>query len=528
MGKYRFVGLLIGCLLLAGCYAKHTPPLDQPGDHAEAVDLNPVVIEEELELDQHAKTFDIPIVVNQRVEAFIKYFQGPGRAVFGRYLQRSRRYIPMMRNVLREHGLPEDLVYLAMIESGFNPRAYSRAHASGPWQFIYRTGKRYNLQVNDWVDERNDPEKSTVAAARHLKDLYDELQDWYLAAASYNAGIGKIRRAIKHYRTEDFWELVKKGRILKPETKNYVPKMIAAAMIAKDPDRYGFSGIEYDKPFDVAKISLAKPTDLRLLAERANCDYEELKRLNPELRRFCTPPDASPYELRVPAEMKEKFEAADLSITDQERLRFKAYTVRRGDNLSAIAARYGVSPSDVMKLNRISNVRRIRQGTVLILPIPFDAAERKRESRAVVAARTAAVMPPNGRREIQVRVKRGESLYVLAGQYGVSVDDLKRWNRLRRGRVFVGQRLKVYVKEEASRVQTKAAVARADGGPETAAQNDVDRERAAKIIQYRVKRGDTLWGIAKRYSIDIGTILSANDFDSDVKLYPGKRIKIPI
>jgi len=182
---------------------------------------------------KQAQEFDIPIVINARVEHFIQYFQTTARKIFVNWLARSERYIPFMRNLLRESGLPEDLVYMALIESGFNPYAYSRMKASGPWQFIYFTGKKYGLNVSWWVDERRDPEKSTIAAAKYLKDLYDLFECWYLAAAGYNAGEGKIINAMKRYRTEDFWELTK-YRYLKRETKDYVPQMIAAALIAKN------------------------------------------------------------------------------------------------------------------------------------------------------------------------------------------------------------------------------------------------------------------------------------------------------
>ena len=214
---------------------------------------------------KQAQEFDIPIVINAKVEQFIQYFQTTARKAFSNWLARSEKYIPFMRNHLKENGLPEDLVYMALIESGFNPYAYSRSKASGPWQFIYLTGKRYGLRSNWWIDERRDPEKSTIAAAKYLKDLYDMFECWYLAAAGYNAGEGKIATAMKRYRTEDFWELTK-YRYLKQETKNYVPQMIAAALIAKDPERYGFVGIEYQEPLRYDKVRVPEVTDLRLIA----------------------------------------------------------------------------------------------------------------------------------------------------------------------------------------------------------------------------------------------------------------------
>jgi membrane-bound lytic murein transglycosylase D len=242
---------------------------------------HPVEIDEEESAKESPEvTFDIPIVINGQVERFIEYFQTTHRKPFALWLQRSGRYIPMMKEVLKQHGLPEDLVYLALIESGFNPKAYSRRRASGPWQFITRTGKKYGLEVDWWIDERRDPEKSTIAAARHLKDLYDQFSCWYLAAAGYNAGAAKISRAIQRYQTEDFWELTK-HKYLKRETRHYVPKMIAAALIAKEPEKYGFTDIVYDEPIRYEKVTVPDATDLKVIARLCEVDYETIKALNP-------------------------------------------------------------------------------------------------------------------------------------------------------------------------------------------------------------------------------------------------------
>ena len=224
--------------------------------------------------------FDIPIVINDKVEQFIQYFQTTIRDRFLTWLARAEKYIPFMKNLLKEHGLPEDLVYMALIESGFDPYAYSRSKASGPWQFIYFTGKRYGLRVNWWVDERRDPEKSTIAAAKYLKDLYKMFECWYLAAAGYNAGEYKIINAIKRYRTEDFWKLTKHP-YLKREAKDYVPQMIAAALISKDPGKYGFTDFEYQEPLRYEKVKVPELTDLSSIAKACETSVEEIKDFNP-------------------------------------------------------------------------------------------------------------------------------------------------------------------------------------------------------------------------------------------------------
>src|SRR4030042_2101942 len=217
--------------------------------------------------------FDIPIVINARVEQFIECFQTTARERFVTWLGRSQKYIPLMKNLFKAHGLPEDLVYIALIESGFDPYAYSRSKASGPWQFIYWTGKKYGLKVNWWVEARRDPDKSTPAAAKYLKDLHERFECWYLAAAGYNAGEYKIINAMKRYRTVDFWKLAE-YRYLKRETKNYVPQMIAVALIAKDPKRYGFTDVEYQEPLRNEKVRARELQALFLVAKACETSVE--------------------------------------------------------------------------------------------------------------------------------------------------------------------------------------------------------------------------------------------------------------
>ncbi len=315
--------------------------------------------------------FDIPIVINAKVEQFIQSFQTTARKPFSNWLARSERYIPFMRNLLKGSGLPEDLVYLALIESGFNPYAYSRAKASGPWQFIYLTGKRYGLRSNWWIDERRDPEKSTIAAAKYLKDLYDMFECWYLAAAGYNAGERKIATAMKRYRTEDFWELTK-YRYLKRETKDYVPQMIAAALIAKDPEKYGFFGIEYQEPLRYEKVKVPEVTDLRLIARACEVTMDEIKELNPELSRWCTPPNLPDYEIKIPFGKKELFSKNFETLYPGERFQFKTHLVKKGDTFSNIARLYRVDLEPILEMNRLNKKSRLAIGMNLLIPLPKD------------------------------------------------------------------------------------------------------------------------------------------------------------
>ncbi len=315
--------------------------------------------------------FDIPIVINEKVEKFIGIFQTTKRDKFVTWLARSGRYIPTMRKLLKEHGLPEDLVYMAFIESGFDPFAYSRSKAVGPWQFIYLTGKRYGLRVNWWVDERRDPEKSTIAAAKYLKDLYETFSCWYLAAAGYNAGEYKIVKAIKRYRTEDFWTLTK-VRYLNRETKDYVPLMIAAALVAKDPEKYGFTDVEYQKPLRYAKVKVPELTGLSLVAKACDASLEEIKELNPELRRGVTPPNDNEYEIKIPYGKKDLFPVTFEILQAFEKFEFKTHLVKKGETLKGIARLYRVDLDPLLEINHLTKVTPISKGTILSIPISKD------------------------------------------------------------------------------------------------------------------------------------------------------------
>jgi len=312
--------------------------------------------------------FDIPIVINDRVEQFIQVFQTTLRDKFVTWLARSEKYIPFMKNFLKEHGLPGDLVYLSLIESGFNPYAYSRSKASGLWQFISMTGKRYGLRVNWWVDERRDPEKSTIAAAKYLKDLYEMFACWHLAAAGYNAGEYKIMRAMKRYRTEDFWELTK-HRYLKRETKDYVPQMIAAAIIAKDPEKYGFTDVEYQEPLRYEEVKVPELTDLSLIAEACETSPEEIKDLNPELRRGVTPPNENEYAIKIPFGKKDLFLENFEALQPLKKFQFKTHLVKKGDTLKGIARLYRVDLEPLLEINDLNKKSRISRGMTLLIPI---------------------------------------------------------------------------------------------------------------------------------------------------------------
>ena len=391
--------------------------------------------------NRKAKDFDIPIVINEKVEHFIQYFQTTLKNRFSNWLARSEKYIPFMRNVLKENGLPEDLVYMALIESGFNPYAYSRSNASGPWQFIYLTGKRYGLMSNGWIDERRDPEKSTLAAAKYLKDLYDMFECWYLAAAGYNAGENKIATAMKRYRTEDFWELTK-YRYLKQETKDYVPQMIAAALIAKDPENYGFFDIEYQEPLRYEKVKVPEVTDLRLIAQACEVTLNEIKELNPELSRWCTPPNFPEYEIKIPFGKKELFSRNFSNLYSGERFQFKTHLVKKGDTFPKIARLYRVDLEPILEMNRLSRKSHLSIGMNLLIPLPKDQGPssdrmaKKKSGETVHGSKPAETTT--------YTIKKGDTLWSIANEAGVNLGALSRWNNLYpEKKLMPGDKLKI-------------------------------------------------------------------------------------
>ncbi len=473
--------------------AFHPPISDEPSD-----DFYLEVVSTE----GTEKKFDIPIVINEKVEHFLNYFQTTGRKSFSNWLARSGKYIPFMREVLKTNGLPEDLVYLAMIESGFNPYAYSRSKALGPWQFIYLTGKRYGLKSNWWVDERRDPEKSTIAAARYLKDLYDMFECWYLAAAGYNAGENKIANGMRRYRTEDFWELTK-HRYLKKETKDYVPQMIAAALLAKDPEKYGFVGIEYEEPLQYDKVTVPPGTDLRIIARACEISTEELKELNPELRRWCTPPNVAEYEIKIPFGKKELFLKNFEALRPVKNSSFRTHRVKRGETLQQIARLHRVDLEPILEMNRLERRSRLSIGMELLIPLPNEKAG----SLAVGLSDGKGRLPESG--EITYTIKKGDTLWSIANEMGVNIGALSTWNNLHpEGRLRPGDKIKIKMVDHPS---------------SSSPQNIEKRE-----ILYVVQPGDSLWSIAHRFKVSVSEIRLWNKLDGKDRIYPNDRLKLKV
>jgi len=411
-------------------------------DEGEEEDLTALLTED------YAGQFDIPIVFNEAVQYFIRYFTTEKRKIFANWLKRSRRYVPMIKEILRDQGLPEDLLYLAMIESGFNPKAYSPMKACGPWQFIYSTGGRYGLRVNHWVDERRDPEKSTVAAALYLKDLFNQFGNWYLVAASFNAGEKRVERAVEKHETSDFWEL-SKYNTLPRETREYIPRLLAAAIIAKEPERFGFTNITYDQPITFTSERVPGGIPLTALAKAASTSVTEVSALNPELLTGITPPDVDDYTIRLPQSIRkgEFREDLDAALEREERVEgVTAYTCKRRDRLALVMKRFGVTYNDLALVNGCALVA--KQGAVIYIPriqakeepqeekVALGKPSRHRLSKAMVQAKAAGAN--NNRYHI---VRRGENLAGISEKYGIDLETLKHINRLKKGQIYPNMRI---------------------------------------------------------------------------------------
>ncbi|PKL51729.1 MAG: lytic transglycosylase [Nitrospira bacterium HGW-Nitrospira-1] len=306
-------------------------------------------------------------VASKAVEKNIGLFSNTIRDRFSLWLSRSGKYLDMMKEILRQKDVPENIVFLSLIESGFNPGAYSVAHAAGPWQFIASTARRYGLEINWWKDERRDPVKSTGAAASYLKDLYKMFGSWNLAMAAYNAGEGRIQKAMKRSNADNYWALLGTKHI-KTETKEYVPRFIAASLIATNPGEFGFDEIEYHEPLSFDEVDLNSPIDLSVAAECAGATVEEIRRLNPELRRWCTPPDVPIYTLKIPEGTKEQFFKALASIPENERFTIERYAVKKGETFSRIAKKTGVPVPVILSLNSMEKIMPLKTGSVVYLP----------------------------------------------------------------------------------------------------------------------------------------------------------------
>jgi membrane-bound lytic murein transglycosylase D len=377
---------------------------------------------EDLKLENYY--FDIPVVYNDAVKKWISYFLKRGRGFFERYSARAGRYAPLLGKILEDHGLPRDLIFLAMAESGFQNHAKSWARAVGPWQFMPYTGKRYGLKIDWYRDERRDPIRATIAAAKYLKKLYKDFGAWELAAAAYNAGEGKMSRAIRRYRTENFWKITK-GRYLKSETKNYVPKIMALAIIGKNLKSFGFEDINFHEPLDFEEIDLGPMTDLYKVADSLDVPFEEIQRLNPEVLRWFTPPNIENYKLRVPVGVSTAWKKCCFD-TNYVAADFQQYKIKgRSSRIADVAQKFRIKDASVLSLlneGKEGNHRLVR-GDVVVLP--FREGQSQRDEMY-------ADLYEKPRKEVRRRMSR-RSLIAKANRTGTRISNPTQYYTVQRG-----------------------------------------------------------------------------------------------
>jgi membrane-bound lytic murein transglycosylase D len=523
---------------------------DETAAAAQDPELQPVVAESEICLDQElealastgswdapqtkhpapaietesepAITYDFPIVINRQVEMYLDLFQGKLRPYFSQWLARSGRYLPLMKTELEAAGLPLDLVYLSMIESGFSQRAYSRAKAVGLWQFMAGTGRDYGLSVSRYIDERRDAEKSTRAAVSYLKHLYNEFGDWYLAVAAYNGGPGTMRNALKRSGSSDFWEIAE-GKYLRLETKRYVPKLIAAIIIAKDPATYGFDDITYETPLAYETLTVGPGLSLQAAALLTDSEDTVIKQLNQELLSGKTPLDCEQYELKIPPGTRELAEdnlprLHSIAATD-----YKTHIVRKNETLAQITRKYNINTTTLLKVNNLKS-NKLTIGSRL--RIPYRTVAYRLLPEGMDPRRAAGD-------ELQLHtVKRGDTISKISRQYQVPAELIVSWNGLPNAhQITAGQQLALYIgsSEPTTNVETVANDSAAEVMVLTAVKKLPPQQKlqqpAAVEQWYRVRNGDSLWTISRRFNTSPADIKKWNNLKTNL-IHPGNRLKL--
>ena len=454
---------------------------------------------------------DLPLMMTDQVAGYITYFSGHGRGVFERAFARSGRYHDMIVSTFKQEGIPQDLIYLAQAESGFHPLAVSRVGARGIWQFMASRGRGYGLYHNMWVDDRQDPEKSTHAAARHLKDLYNQFGDWYLAMAAYNSGPGTVQAAVKRTGYADFWELYRRN-VLPKETRNYVPIILAVTIMAKNPSQYGLDDVVMEQPADYDTVTITYPVDLRLVAECVNSTPSELQDLNPSLLRLTTPRDGK-FELHIPTGTKDQYETAINTIPRDMRLWWRYHTVHPGDTLASLARNYHTTAKSITEANHLEGTD-LEADAKLVIPV---APGKHPVSDTATYAR----------RITRYKVHSGDTVESVAENFGVSPQMLRRWNGIHgdslHGRKVLALHLPVSPSAHESEVASTHAKSKHAGTtakptetavtkPPATKSAQIEREEIAQapVVHHKVKSGETLYSIATAYRTTVAALKRDN------------------
>ena len=441
--------------------------------------------------------YDVPVVRNAIVDRWIAYFTGSGRASFSIWLSRGGRYIKLFREILKEHQLPQDLAYLSLIESGFSPKARSRAGAVGPWQFMPATARRMGLKINYYVDERRHPMKSTRAASAYLSKLYEEFGDWHLALAAYNAGERRIARAIRRSKRKDYWSLAR-TRYLPNETRNYVAKYLAGMIIAKNPEVFGFVDIEYANSWDYKAVKLSHGTSLRAISRISSVSLRTLREINAELRTSVTPP-GNGYHLFLPVQEAEKFAVKLAKLTKKYHASPNGYRIQPGDTFGAIAQRFGVPLDRILELNTHLHPRKLQVGAKILLPKPPKKLKAALQNTA--PANGVAPLP-----KLHV-VQEGENFSLIAQKYNISTEELVQTNAgIEPKRLRIGMQIHLPSQKHLAKTE-KSEIKKRD-----------------KPLHHLVGPGENIWLIAKRYGVSTKSLLSWNRLSASAKIFPGEKL----
>jgi membrane-bound lytic murein transglycosylase D len=461
---------------------------------------------------------DLPLMMTDQVAGYISYFSNRGRGTFERAFARSGRYHDMMVRILKDEGVPQDLIYLAQAESGFHPLAVSRAGARGIWQFMGSRARGYGLERSQWVDDRQDPEKSTRAAAHHLKDLYAQFGDWYLAMAAYNSGPGTVQAAVRKTGYADFWELYRRN-VLPKETRNYVPIILAMTIVSKNLSQYGFDDVSMDEPLASDKLIINYPVDLRLVAECVDSTSGQLQDLNPSLLRLTTP-KVGTFELHLPAGTKDQYQTAIASIPSDMRLWWRYHKVQPGDTLASLARTYRVTAKSIATANQLDGSD-LEAGAKVVIPL-------------AIGKHPVSDNGTYARRITRYKVHKGDTVETVAENFGVPAQMIRRWNGLHagdslRGRKVVALHLPVTPSSETSseskstahtRKATQTASAKAPAKPPRDADEDTSGQASGQaVLRHTVKSGETLYSIATAYKTTVAALKRNNG--NVAVLHPG-------